>query len=1458
MHGFPVAQSEGWEFHKQANRSPVRDEFSKSTREKIAKRAGYHCSKPDCGVPTIGAARGHDGVMNIGVAAHITAASLGGPRYDAALTSEERRGEANGVWLCQTHGTLVDADGVHFTVEMLRDWKGQAADRSFRAVIEGWTPPSQGPAIREVLTRLADSAKRDLDAFKRMAWWPRHPIALRLRIPEESGRTFTTSDLAKTLSTFEQPVIMAPPGTGKTTTLVQLAYDILALGQQIPLFLPLGEWASQADSLMGSVTRRQGFAGAADDLIRLAHTGLIVFLLDGWNELDAIARKRATDELKLLQRDFPDIGIVVSTRRQALPLPLSGPFLEISALGEDQQLEMARALRGVEGERLLDHAWRTRGVRELVTLPLYLTALLTDTTDAALPTTKDAVLRLFVTRHERIPDHIEALRESALGFHSEMLTALATAGLGRGRASIPDAQAQAAIGKAEDELVRQRQLMAAPEPMKILDALVNHHLLVRSDSGTITFQHQQFQEWYASFEVESLMRRAASGDAQAREALRAERLDVRAWEEAILFACERLSANEPGPAAASIREAMGIDPVLAAEMIFRSSESVWEQIRDEIVGMAHRWHTADTVDRAVGFMIGTGRPEFAPDIWPLILSSNDQIQLEALRANRRFRTSVLGPDYEDRIAGLPEAVRSTLLAEMAHFGGLDGLELAARMARQDMSPAIKSAVIEGLLFRRAERLAEVVLADAPDEVWKSLAERGYAQEMIDGEAAARLRREREILILNTTDPIRRLHLLVEGERGATAADAVAAVIEHEDFPVQDQHGSAQVYRAGERFPDAVHRALLSRLRRGLPIPFRTEDLLQAAGLSLSEGPLVELAVHGDSKDRQIGAAAVVFGQPTIARLMNTLSALTDDTSAEGRDRATWERQQQLISWISISASQPFAQALLNLPATSDPAEIALRANLVARHGHDDVGRRLPVEEGIRQQLSETIEHWAAALLVSDLATRDHFAQVAQAIERVGTRELVPVLQRLFTEDLTRWRRARAERAISPAARKEASTSYTLQYERAFAAIGGEEVAQLMMSYLDDPDFAVNGASVLKTIWLRSQQGDGEVRPVFGIDFSSVAERRLERAHGRGSARSSPLTEPILAALERLVELGLNERDHDRTLELARIAFSMPYGTRRRLIDVLLRLPASEHRLRDLLTTLALAGEIIPFDLVVAEVRKRIEEAQAQPWLLDPNQSRLDGWLALLAFCDHVDRIPEVIESLGHGRYLWHLRSLVSALAYSPDAGADAVLGALARQQPALVVDHDWLRSVIRRGTAAAVSVLLDRIAEGVSGSNPGQVHWGLSRSVAAFISRNTEVRALVYERYETRPDDPARPIVESAMAEAADREAVGLLIRGYAEQGKAFDGLLQIAIRSVALGERPAPGWSGAKEIIAVPVPDLRRDLFRLIETDVAVARLAEASLVAIDVLRDEYGVVESEPRHPDVSSGRPWPRLQR
>jgi hypothetical protein len=100
----------------------LRDNFSNSTRTALAKRSGYLCAI--CKAVTVGpSAESPNSVTNIGVAAHITAASSGGPRYDDSMVSTERSSISNGIWLCQNHATLVDRDCVSWTVAKLKDVK---------------------------------------------------------------------------------------------------------------------------------------------------------------------------------------------------------------------------------------------------------------------------------------------------------------------------------------------------------------------------------------------------------------------------------------------------------------------------------------------------------------------------------------------------------------------------------------------------------------------------------------------------------------------------------------------------------------------------------------------------------------------------------------------------------------------------------------------------------------------------------------------------------------------------------------------------------------------------------------------------------------------------------------------------------------------------------------------------------------------------------------------------------------------------------------------------------------------------------------------------------------------------------------------------------------------------------------------------------------------------------------
>lgn len=110
-----------------------RDDFRSPVIRTIAQRAGYRCSNQNCLRPTVGP-DGAEESASIGVAAHITAAAEGGPRYDLTLSPEERAAAENGIWLCQTCSRLVDVDVASHSVDQLREWKTLAEMRAYLGI----------------------------------------------------------------------------------------------------------------------------------------------------------------------------------------------------------------------------------------------------------------------------------------------------------------------------------------------------------------------------------------------------------------------------------------------------------------------------------------------------------------------------------------------------------------------------------------------------------------------------------------------------------------------------------------------------------------------------------------------------------------------------------------------------------------------------------------------------------------------------------------------------------------------------------------------------------------------------------------------------------------------------------------------------------------------------------------------------------------------------------------------------------------------------------------------------------------------------------------------------------------------------------------------------------------------------------------------------------------------------
>lgn len=100
------------------------NDFREPIRRALALRAGYRCSFGGCRRATVGPSEESSiAVTNIGVAAHICAASPEGPRFVESMTPEERSNIANAIWLCSDHAALIDRDVTTYTIGYLREAK---------------------------------------------------------------------------------------------------------------------------------------------------------------------------------------------------------------------------------------------------------------------------------------------------------------------------------------------------------------------------------------------------------------------------------------------------------------------------------------------------------------------------------------------------------------------------------------------------------------------------------------------------------------------------------------------------------------------------------------------------------------------------------------------------------------------------------------------------------------------------------------------------------------------------------------------------------------------------------------------------------------------------------------------------------------------------------------------------------------------------------------------------------------------------------------------------------------------------------------------------------------------------------------------------------------------------------------------------------------------------------------
>jgi hypothetical protein len=206
--------------------------------------------------------------------------------------------------------------------------------------------PSITPDLTAAYERAREAAKDVAANWDRLVRRTSRPLislnAVKLNQKGDPIEAVTTASLHTVLSEGQRIVLEASAGSGKSTTLVQLARQALDAGG-LAFLVDLPDWIRSGKDFLSYVADRPQFASRdlnATLLSKLRGARPSIFLLNGWNEIPVTRADAADAALRELDRSFSAEIVVVATRRHSLAPQLLGSFrLEISPLTRAQRDE---------------------------------------------------------------------------------------------------------------------------------------------------------------------------------------------------------------------------------------------------------------------------------------------------------------------------------------------------------------------------------------------------------------------------------------------------------------------------------------------------------------------------------------------------------------------------------------------------------------------------------------------------------------------------------------------------------------------------------------------------------------------------------------------------------------------------------------------------------------------------------------------------------------------------------------------------------------------------------------------------------------------------------------------------------------------------------------------------------------------------------------------------------------
>lgn len=1348
--------------------------------------------------------------------------------------------------------------------------------------------PSMTPDLAAAYERAREAANDVADNWDRMVRRTDRPlislIAFKLNEKDEVIETVTTASLNTVLSEGQRIVLEAPAGSGKTTTLVQVARDVLDAGG-LAFLVDLPDWVRSGKDVLSYVASRPPFASRdldAKELSKLRGPRPPIFLLNGWNEVPIAGAEEADVAVRELDRSFGAAIVVVATRRHSLVPQLRGSFrLELRPLGRPQRDEYLRLALGDSEHDLRVKLNNSRVLDSITRTPLFLAEVVDlYRSGKDIPPTKMGVLGGVMDAIEQSPEHQTALRQAPLRGHAgDYLRALSMEMTGRGETSIVEANARGVVSSVSDRLLAAKQIAEVPHPGDILDELSKRHVLVRAEDGEISFrfQHQQFQEFFAARGLRAhLNDLVREKDPQEDRDFLVSYVNEPRWGESLRLLAEDIGASggdkimvEVG--AKLVRMALEVDLIFAGELARWCGPAVWSEVREEMGGRFRLWHDVPDARHkhcALAAMLATGSEDFKDIVVPLLKNPTDQI-LAVYQSDAELLPSSLGPRWVEVVQGWAEDARLNFILQLAHDPWLaDAVE---QLALADPSPQIKWNAARALSWYGFTEKVEKLLGPLGDGDFLT------ALHSLDTDEIPASLRQRAIDVAETkyaetSDRFERLQTLhfLRKLGAKQIAERMKAELDGLDKKQLEAGNAGPTKWALDELRESDPQWVSEWLARKF-----LEGSTRFGGWNemVSQIPAVERdrllerftneLLDANEKHRVLPVLAATADEGLATRVFERACEIRRGlTIGPGQDMTKWNLFRQQQDLLGAIAPKILLEAL-SPTLERDPEETEL--DLLT----DVLGRLSPtaLSDEARQRLHAYLKRAverAADPKGMRAGTRAHLAVL---LAQVGGPNDIPDLRRLITADSIRYREMLVARAKGD--RSGDNVGYVIPYMNAVMAADPEHGDEVLLEMLSEEQYE---RFVAEELVRRAKKS--KAQPTLGIRppaFEKVwAAREGKETEEYVEERRSRYADALRALIEKiLVERATATNKRPAEYRLKPIGASLAALDARRSAKPILEVMAfpagyDAYSRVDSLQSLIFAGVRMTLAEMMNVLGPAIEQARRDLGNSDQNRWLLDRCLSVLPFVGPPEEgIAKIKEIFAGVRFFYphDSRGVVAALGASRCADAMDVLLQLAKPDGSAVaqIGDEWIQAVAQLGGRRSNEVLLSFVdpdrklftKEFVPDFQHGAVLAGL---LAGRAEHDKEFKAELIRLASGELPQTQRMLLAKAFScfQQEDDLVAGLCVLRDDTSEVPFE--LLRSIENAFLERRPYGTESNVYTVAPRGSNALRKRLLEIAQTDPLRKRSAFALLGQIEVWRLEHGRPMDEPRHPAIESGAYWP----